>query len=54
VKEGLEFADVVAELLALVGERVLVTVAFPGGGPTTLASFEGELRQARQFGERCG
>ncbi len=48
------FADVVAEILALVGRPVVVTVAFAGGHPATLASFAGTLTQARQVGERCG
>jgi hypothetical protein len=47
------YADVIAELLALVGQRVVVTVAFVGGPPVTLATFVGTLTQARQVGERC-
>jgi hypothetical protein len=50
--ERLDFGDVVAELLALVGQRVVV--AFVGVQPATLATFAGTLEQARQVGERCG
>jgi hypothetical protein len=54
VSRPFEFADVVAEVLALVGRPVVVTLAFAGGQPATLAAFTGELTRARQVGDRCG